>query len=563
MPFESLSLGTQAMRAAQSALSVIGHNIANVNTEGYSRQRAELVTNIPLDKFPGQIGTGVRVDNVMRIKDDFTRIQIEKENQLLGEFEASTGFLEEVEQILDEPQETGLQNALAEFFNSWHTLANAPEDFSSRNIVFETANSLSNKLNSLSGQLNEIQNQADEYVRIKVDEINSISERIATLNSRISSVEANPDQHANDLRDQRELLVKELSKIIDVRTYEDNNKLLLVETQGLVLVSGTRSNPITTSTNAQGRLVPAERITLDPLVIRGGELKGVLDTRDVKIQGYLNQLNDLAGQLIDNVNALHTQGAVLGGYDSITSRNQVANPAAVLNTQNYDYPPQNGNFTLTVYNDSTGAVVESADIAVDVTTDTINDIIADINTNLTTVTASLDSSGRLVIQTNSSNHFQFIDETTGAGDTSGLLQALGINDFFEGTNAQNIGVRNDIAANLNLIAAGNSDSPGSNENALEIASLQVNKLLSNGTATFEEFYASITTDLGTDVLIANRNLESQESLLLLLEERQASTTGVSLDEEAANLIFYQRMFQASAKFVQVADSLLETLINRI
>ncbi|MBN2144287.1 MAG: flagellar hook-associated protein FlgK [Candidatus Aureabacteria bacterium] len=567
MSFEQLSLGTEAMRAAQGALGVIGHNIANINTEGYTRQRAVLVTNPPQDYSPGQRGTGVHIDAIKRLTDEFTRLQIEEENQKAGQYEIYTKLMEQIEQVLNEPTDTGLQTAISDFFNSFHTLANTPEDYGARSVVLGKAQGLVTKLNSLSRQMQAIQNEVDQVIRIKVDEINSLTERIAVLNDKIASVEAGGIQNANDLRDSRELLVKQLNKILDVTSFEDENKNLLIEAQGAVLVAGTRSIPLSAVSDANGHLVPANANSGVPIVVTGGELKGLLDARDTMIGQTLDKLDTLASTLIEEVNRLHTQGTTLSGHLTAQGDVVVSQPAvimALLTDNDVTYPVQAGTFYITTYDQVTGAVVDEQAITVDPATQSLNDIINSVTLAFSgtgSLTAGLTGDNRLQFTAGAGCQFEFIQDSTENTDDSDFLLAFGVNTFFSGNSAYSIALKDSVTADPDTITAGKSASPGDNRNALLIYALQNERLLNSGTTTLTDYYASIVSEAGTESQTAKRNEETQTALMLMLEQRMASSTGVSLDEEAANMLIFQRMFQAAAKYISAMDTVLDTLIN--
>lgn len=561
MGFESLNIGTQAMKAAQGALSVIGHNIANVNTEGYTRQRANLETNVPLDFYPGQRGTGVHIEEVQRLTDEFTRTQLELENQKLGEYSIKSDLLREIEQVLNEPGETGLQQEMSDFFNSFHNLANQPEEFTSRNVTVSKGTLLAQKFAHISRQLKAIQTQADQFVEIKVDEINSISRRIADLNKRISSVEVVENQNANDLRDERELLVRDLNKLINVTAYEDENKNLLVESQGAVLVAATQYIPLQALNNEDGFKEPYSNLEGSQAVqVLSGEMRGILDARDY-INDVIDSLDDLSSTIINQVNRVHSQGSSLEGHTRITGNTEVVNPAVNLVNAGYENIPTTGSFYISATNESTGDYMEQ-EITVDPYADSLNDIITRVNTLFGgRVVASLTGNNELRFESGTGYEFQFVEGSTGNADNSDFLMANGVNTFFSGNSSFTMEVRDELKNNVNLITAGRSLSPGDNTNAIMIADLANQLTMNNSQETFNNYYASIVTDAGATSTEAIDSENNQDALVELLKQRHQATTGVSIDEEAASLLQYQQMYQAAAKYVSVMNSVMDTLIN--
>ena len=466
-----------------------------------------------------------------------------------------------MEQVFNETGETGLQTTMSEFFASFQDLADSPKEYGTRSIVIEKGRSLAQKFQEIGSQLKTIQTQANDLVEDKVGEINSITERIAALNGEIASAEAVKGQNANDLRDSRDLLVKELNTIINVNSYEDPNHNLMVETEGAVLVAATKSIPITTSRNAQGFVVPAESKTNTPLIISDGELKGVLDARDVYLNKAIDSMDTLASSLINNVNRIHAQGSALNGVENLTGSTRIGNTAVNLVNAGFENVPVNGTLYFTVYNDSTGGYQEES-FTIDPYTDTVDGLVTEINTAFAgTLTLSLSDSNQLSFNTATGYKLYFNQGSTSNGDSSDFLMACGVNTFFEGNSAYSISIKDDIQNNVNLINAGCSLAPGDNTNALAIAKLEDENLLNENKASFNDYYASLVSETGNNALVAQRNVENQKSLISLLETRFESTTGVSLDEETANLLVYQRMYQAASKYISVMNAVMETLIG--
>ncbi|EKD26942.1 MAG: hypothetical protein ACD_79C00963G0004 [uncultured bacterium] len=560
MAFESLYVGTGAMRAAQGAMSVIGHNIANLNTEGYTRQRANLETNPSLDKYPGEVGTGVNMAEIQRLTDEFSRMQLDTENQKLGEYTIKSSLLSEVEEVMKEPGSGGLQVALTDFFNAFHTLANSPEEYGARSIVLSKGTALADKISSISTQLKSIQTQADEFIRLKVDEINTISDRIADLNKQISSVEAAEGQNANDLRDSRDLLYRQLNKIMNVTSFEDSNKNLFVEAQGSVLVAATKSIHLSSTSNSDGYQIPVNEASGKEVIVLSGELKGIMDARDENINKVIEDLDTLASKLIEEVNRLHARGTSFVGFDSVVGNQTVEAPGVNLINSGLAILPKSGTLYITAFNETTGDYMEQG-FVIDPYIDTMNDVITDINTAFGgRIVASLDGENQFSIDAASGYKFQFVNGSTGDVDSTDLLLATGVNTFFTGDSSFSIDINEYIKNDVNLISSGRSMSPGDNTNALEIAKLNQEPMLNNS-STFGGFYASMVSDIGTNTQASSRNEENQDSLVRLLEQRLTSTTGVSLEEEASSLLIYQRMFQAAAKYVQVMDEVMGTLMQ--
>lgn len=562
MAFEAFSIGSEALKTAMGALSVVGHNISNVNTEGYTRQRANLDINPPLNVYPGQKGTGVHLASITRLTDEFTRLQTEIENEKLGQTSIKSNLLQQMEQIFNDPEAKGLQDAMTEFFNAFSDLANAPEDYPARQVVIQKGLALTEKMHFLSKEFQKLQNDINAAIGIKVEDVNSMLTQIAKLNKEISFAEAEPTQHANDLRDSRELLVKQLHKIMGIREMEDDSKCLFIETtDGTVLVAGTNAHYLTTTTDSDGNTILAEAMTGKSVTLTTGELKGYMDIRDETITGLRDELDTLAVSLIEEVNRIHSRGTPLNPFTEVSGTTMIENTTFSLANLNLTFPPKNGSFYLSVYDKTTHELIEEAEISVNSQTDTMQDIIDRVNTSLTHVSAGINSGNYLEFTADTGYDFHFVKESTGEADSADFLMSMGINTFFSGDSAFTINVDNRIQEDANLIAAGRSRSAGDNTTALEIFDLQNQNVLSEDTATFVNYYSNLVSEVGINSETAQNDESTHESLMNLLEQRLKSTTGVSLDEEATNLLTYQRMYQAAAKYIQVMDSVFEILIT--
>ncbi len=455
-----LNVARGALLTQQRAIDVTGHNIANVNTPGYSRQRVNMQTNTPIPFSPGQMGTGVNAVEIQRIYDRFLGVQISNENQNLGRWEAQKGSIEKVEMILDETSGYGLSQAMSEFWNAWQDLANNPSGHTERTMLKTKSEILANTFNKTYSDLQQIQKDTDDSIKGTIQEINLITDQIADLNQQISEVEVT-GQNANDLRDSRDLLLNELSSMIDITTSEgDNGKVSVLVSGGRPLVQGNSSWDLSTETNVSGL---QDIVWLDGSgssanithSISGGKLKGWIEARDASIPGYLSRLDDLAATIISEVNTLHQ-----GGFD--------------------------------------------------------------LNSN--------------------------------PGEP-----------FFTGTSASDIAVNFNIVNDVNLIAASGTAGgvPGDNSTAIAIANLQYAHTMSGGTATFDDYYNSVVSDVGNDVQTASTNFDHQTSMVNHLNNYRESISGVSLDEEMINLIKFQHAYDAAAKLITTVDELLNTVINMV
>jgi len=328
--FGLLSIGAGALLSQQRAITVTGNNIANVNTPGYSRQRLNMKTNRPLDTPFGPVGMGVQTTTVERVYDRFLGVQMNNESANLGRWEAQRGALERVEVVFDESGGYGLNQALSDFWNSWQDLRMNPSGTVERSVVAANSQALADTIRRKYADLEQSQADIDAAVRSGVEDINRLAAEISDLNQKIASTESGGTVTANDYRDSRDLALKQLSEIIGINSFENADGRVVVSVgSGRVLVESGNNYALTTTDAADGHAdifwsnntgVPVNLSRPAPpksCEITSGKMAGWLQTRDTKIEGYKDQLNDLAENLITQVNDKHTAGLDRNGDPGI------------------------------------------------------------------------------------------------------------------------------------------------------------------------------------------------------------------------------------------------------
>ena len=553
-----------ALLTHQKSLQVTNHNIANMGTPGFSRQELILETATPLSSTPGQIGTGVRGARIRRVYDRFLESQIGKEFQSLGRWETREDALSQVSVILNEVPENGLNARMDEFWAAWQDLANNPSGQSERSNLKLKAQSLASMFNQCHSSLTELQDQMDKSVFDGLGTVNLLSGQIAGLNEKIAEIETGGED-ANDYRDQREQLLKDLSEMIDFNSYEDSDgKVTVLVAGGKPIVLGNSSYALQGETNAsgfydvmwndgKGNLV---NITAE---IQEGKLGGWLDMRDNSIVEYLDQIDTLARSMIAEVNRLHTSGVGLTYHDSLTASYRADPTAAMASAASgldfWDEIAEGNSFSLWVY-DTTAQTYTETSITID-PGDTLEDLRQKIDA-VAGVSATI-SNDQLTITGNGGYQFFF------SGDQSNVLMALGVNAFFDGSDASDMAVCSAIQSDVNKIAAAldHDALPGDNRNALAIADLQAQTLMASGTATFGGYYDSLIGVVGNNASEAQKNADYQISLVEQLRNRREQVSGVSLDEEMTNLMKFQHAYEASAQMIHVVDEMVDTIIGLV
>ncbi|WP_139491158.1 flagellar hook-associated protein FlgK [Brevibacillus dissolubilis] len=488
--FHLLEVSKRGLFAQQSALNTTGHNISNANTEGYTRQRANMqaTKGIPapgmnVDRAPGQMGTGVEVTDLQRIREDYLDVQFRTENKHFGYWEARRDGLEKIETIFNEPSDTGLQKVMDDMWKSWQDLVKEPESLSARAVVRQRAVAIAETFGALTTSMKELQTDLDNVVRVKAIDINSIATQIANINKQIADVVPHGYQ-PNDLYDQRDVLIDKLSKMTEVKVTTAESGMVNVTIEGQNLVTGRTSVPMTVGTNETTGLV---EISLGGAVFtpKTGSLAGTFESRGYSVDGQmvgvipdmLRKLDALALNMTTEINNLHRQGV------NLFQINNTPGPANIP---------------------------------------------------------------------------FFVQKGTANGNPTGAAS-------FE--------VNPEIMKSLNAIAAGTrgtggTTNEGDGSNAQAIASLKFKTIIastgSNGlgeTTTLDDFYRYTIAQLGVDSQESMRMEKNSDILVGQVDTQRMSVSGVSIDEEMAEMVKYQHAYNASARVMTSMDEILDKIIN--
>jgi flagellar hook-associated protein 1 FlgK len=329
-----LSIARGAIAAHQAAIPTVSHNIANADTEGYSRQRAELVPGAP-QKLPFyNIGTGVTVQNVVRMRDQLLDTTYRRE---AGNTEAWTlrhGALAEIEGILGEPSDTGLAHTLDQFWNAWSDLSNNPGNATAQNVVRQRGSQVAYTLNTFSTQLADLGNRTRVRIADTVGQVNALAQQIATLNGQITSAEV-IGQQAPDLRDQRDMVSDELAKLTGARTIVQANGTYGVYLGTMMLVDANNARTL----EARGGNTITFGLLGDPDPIQGvgGPLAALAEVVNTDLPRVQGRLDEIARAVVNGVNEYHMSGwtpagDALGGANWIPLNGPTGSRVAFFDT---------------------------------------------------------------------------------------------------------------------------------------------------------------------------------------------------------------------------------------
>lgn len=569
--FSSLRLGNTALRAQQTGIEVTGHNLANVNTEGYTKQRADMSNLQGPNRAGPTTGRGVQVRQIERLVDEYLVTSIRSQGSTLSSLNRQNQIISQVESILNEFEDSDLSSALSQWFEAAQDFSNNPEDPGFRESFLQASEIASFTFNSVGDQLHGLMRDVNAEIDAAVNKVNVLATTVAELNGDIVEMEAGAPgyngRNANDLRDQRDQALKELAEMVNINVHEQSDGSVVVSIVGDELVHGNKANLLTTTEEVVNGIeikTPIFRDNLAPAILRSGDLHGLITGRDTLAGGTLADLNTLATGFMNEANRIQTQGYGLEGYSSVTTWEFPTATNVALNSAGFSRSVENGGFTIQVRNKVTGDVtpveiqVDADGIGFDTT---VSSLAAEIDAELaaagfSSITTDIDENNGLTLTSSSENlTFSFTD------DSSGVLNVLGWGTLFDGGDARGMSVSSLVRDNNSFLAAGKSTAPSDNSNALEFVMLRDSKVLSGGTETIEDNYRSLVTNLGTTAARLEDTAINQNSVVSALENERLNVSGVNTDEELINLMGYQRAYQSAARFINVVDSLLDTLIN--
>jgi flagellar hook-associated protein 1 FlgK len=544
----ALNTGKTSLFANQKSIEIAGNNIANVNTEGYSRQKA-VYSDFPSLKFGNYfVGQGVKITDITREYDVFVSEQLLDKSQLLGSEDAKATPLAELERVFSVGEDT-LATEIDRFFDSWQELSANPSGQVERDIVMQRGELLGAAFNTIARDLDSVSSNINETILSEIDGVNLKLNQIADLNGSIQTIEAN-GASANSFRDQRDVLLQEVTYTLGVQSYEEPTGAVNVQLPGgLPLVqngSALQLEAISKGDNLVLQLNIGESSFSVAGKNLGGKFEGLLELRDEFIPSLKEDLDQTAYALVQEVNALHEQGTGLDGSTGIAFFNNPGNHTS----QGFANADDTSSF-------SAGSVtfnVAGTDTTFAFAGGSLNELEASIEANVADVDATVsqqdDGSWALVITPDNYNDSIRIDMSSVAGSSASPEFTMpNISDLISMS-----------LTNSKQVAAGNSSAPGDNTNALSISALKDENAV-NDEDTFVSFYGKMAARVGIE---AGQNRLSQsgaEDSLTQLKNLRDGTVGVSLEEEMINLIKYQRGFEASAKLLSTVDEMLVSVLS--
>lgn len=619
-----LSIGSSALLAYRRALDTTSHNIANVNTEGYTRQRVELATRAGNGSGSGYIGTGVDVATVRRINDGLVNTRLQGDTAAYARLEVYTGYAGRVDQLLS-GADTSLAQPMQNFFDAANALAQNPASTAARQALIGNAQTLAARYNDTQAQLDGMQSEIDARVRTTVDEINRLSSSLAQLNERIVLAQGQfAGQPPNDLLDQRDQLIQDLAGRIGISTVsQDDGSLNVFTAGGQALVLGRQATPLSTTGDAyqSGRLeIVHGGNAVITRQLSGGALGGLLDVRREVLDPARSELGRVAAGIAEAVNAQHAQGldayGQLGGaFFAPTTGTSLAASAnsstaeiavgigdlAQLSGDDYELRYLSSGWQLS--DRSTGAALALSGSG------TAADPLRGAGIELTLsgtaavgdrwwlqptanaagqlrvaiqdparvaaaaplrVSASLANTGNATATTPTAvdaEHASLLAPVSieFTGSNTYQLNGSGSYAYTPGTpiavNGWSLTLTGTPAAGDRFDVGAGAVNSGDNGNARALAALSSRGVLDGGRSSLGQAQAALVAGAGLDAQQSLLRRDAQAAVQSQTRNERDSIAGVNLDEEAADLVRFQQAYQAAARVIQVADTLFQTLLQ--
>lgn len=651
----NFAIGMSGLDAARKGLDIVGNNIANAATDGYHRQRVELAPAYSCLEGGVMIGGGVEVQSVTRMVDDLLEVEILRQQSSLGQVSQELSTLRSIEAAFGEfSGDSGLNAAIDNFFNAMKELSAHPEQVVYQNQVLSSAEAMSSQFQTIGNYLTNLETQIRLQAENYVDQINALTGQIAELNEHIQRVEMSGAQ-ANNLRDQRDQMISQLSELISVETQERDNGVVDVAVGGVSVVMGADTTQIEAGLNSDGLLgiTPAGAYAYQTTV-NGGKIGGLLTLHNATIDDINSDFDTLALAIISQVNQYHVGGVGSdGSFTELTGQVMASGDIS-----DFDPPVSDGSIFIRVIDTATGEATRHQ-IDVDASSDSLSTVASAISL-ITGLNASV-SDNRLNIQADSGYEFDFLpavlseptvstftagsppdvsvsgiytgsenqtftftvvgDGSVGNGtlelevrdgsgqlvdslnigsgyaagdtldfnngftialgagdvnngdsfevdtfantDTSGLLSAIGINTFFAGSDASSITLSDNVLDLPGRIATAIGAGLTDNNNVLRLASVGEQEISELDNLNPGQFYRRLVADIGQQVSIKEMSQTSSENLVQSLISQQSELSGVDINEEAAQMLIFEQMFQAMAKYLGTVQSTIEGIMQLV
>ncbi len=466
--FFGIEMGKRSLQQFRTSMDVAGHNIANMNTEGYSRQRVVTRTMTPLEDpslnralRAGQLGQGGQITSIERIRDEFVDSKIYIESSSKSYWNTRSDYLMQIEALQHEPSALNLRTDLDAMWSTFQEVANNPTEIATRNVLVQRVNTVTGTFNHMYNQMSNLRDNTNTLVEIKVNRVNELAGFIADLNKKILQIES-LGENPNDYLDRRDLYVEELSNItdIDIRSLDPDETIVYIG--GRHLIQGEKVSPLMVERNNDNSGYYAVKWAVDGVETEfsDGELKALLEVRDFDLVSAMNDLNALSINIMDAINSVHKTGFGLNNETGIDFFTEI--PITTNVNGDYDLSQDGTNDSTLLFKVSGtnmldedallgvsgtltfgNAVRGGANIEVDYSSQMkVKDLVTRINSSAANVSAYLDNNDNLVLKARTYEDYKrpnfFIDHIEDSGDflvgVSGLLVESGEDGAYSSSN---------------------------------------------------------------------------------------------------------------------------------
>lgn len=556
--FAGLNISKQGLFAQQRSLHTISHNVANANTEGYSRQRVDFHATRPevLPGTYGMLGTGVDVDAAKQIRDEFLDFSFRGENSRLGTYEVYDDIMKNIEGVFNEPSDSSFSKLMDNFYSAIQELNKNPENQTVRALVRQRGIALAEGIQHMTTSLKKLQRDTNFEMQVAVTDINGYAQQIAGLNKIIYNSELTGGK-ANDIRDQRNLILDKLSKIAKVDYYDDNKGRFHVLINGHELVDHMTADQLVSTPRTSAQKVNEDDV--DDLVelkwasgsdfrTSEGSIAAIMNMRD-NIDGsnkgipyYVDKLNEFMDTLATEINNIHSSGFGLKGDTGLN----------FFTMDNMDTAAYNNYFLTEGLTSKTGVPGKPLDVT--------SSVLTGIDTTTTPMTTEIEEANAQKIRENINSILK--NNPDYAKKSIKLIN--GKYYVTDRVKADRVTISRDIDLDLNKIAAADNSNtiPGKGANALKIAASRHNLRLYNWGSP-DDFVKSLVTNLAVDKQEASRLFKNQTVQVKQITVNKESISGVSLDEEMSDMIRFQQGYNANAKMLTIFSELIETVIGLV
>lgn len=541
-----INLAQGGLSAAQAALNVVGNNLANATTLGYSRQNILLGEAGGRSTGYGFFGYGVKVDGTQRAYNGFIN------NQVRGagtDFSSLNSRYEQVSQIDDMfgDSTNNISTSLGSLFSSMEAVSKDPVDPAARQGVLAQFNAIANQFRSNSKTLNGLEKSTNTQIGQTIDDINVYTKQLATLNKQIEKVHGQTGDMPSDLLDQRDQLLNQLSQQIGIKVVEDSSsgRVDVSMTNGMSLVSGSKSYQLQVSPSskdpaqsvvsyidASGNAMPLDEEKTT------GKLGGLFKFRNSDLVDARNQLNQLALQMGNKFNTVNAGGYDLNGKPG-GDIFDVGSPQAVANTRN------SGNGSLDVsWTDISSVKAEDYTL-----------LYSGPSANDWTITTHDGRTVQPTIGADGKINFEGISidpqGTPNPGDSFTLNPVAG--------GADNIHVAITEGDEIAAAKSADPDDKSDNKNILVMMDIKNQNVIGN--MTLSGAYASLVSSVGSSVSSLKGDLSTSGKVYDQWTLQQQSVSGVDITEEYVNLQMFSQYYQANAQVLQTANTIFDTILN--